>query len=154
MLVLVQWTRALPQDWEEVEHTDWPRLPNMPVHALNVQGVIFEGYDHYSVGAVVGGCTVTVWNDDPEGDPPMRWVFYHPAPDITLGGRVNTRQVLETFSPAHPLARETTSGGKVRVRSRFVPPANPRHGQWVSDDLHERHRSSRALRSWEEWANG
>jgi hypothetical protein len=148
--VLLQWTQDPPQDWTEIDHKDWPSLPDDPVHALNVQGVVFEGYDHYRVGNVTGGCTVTVWND--EGDPPMRWTFYDPAPDAAHGGRVNTRQHAEVYDPDHPLAGTETSGGKVRVRPRFIPPSGARHGRQVPDALHEAHQQVRSEPSWEAWA--
>lgn len=152
MLVLVQWTSDPPQDWVEIEHRDWPHQPEAPLHALNVQGVIFEGFDHYAVGSVTGGCTVTAWNDEgADGDLPMRWTFYDPAPDPALGGRLNTRQQLEVFGD-HPLQNERTTMGKVRRRTRFVAPAHPRHGKQVSDALHAAHQQIRSHCSWERWA--
>lgn len=150
MLVLVQWTADPPRDWEGFDHRQWAALPDDPVHALNVQGVIFEGFDHYSVGSVTGGCTVTCWND-PGGDPPMRWTFLDPAPDPAFGGRVNTRQQLEVFSAEDPLAQTSTSMGKVRLRASFTPPAGSRSGRQVPDELHAKHQLARTVRGWQEW---
>lgn len=151
MKVLLQWTQDPPQDWTEIDHKDWPSLPNDPVHALNVQGVVFEGYDHYRVGNVTGGCTVTVWNDAPDADPPMRWTFYDPIPDPTVPGGRQTRQHLEVYGADHPMANEATTGGKARVRARFVPPAGARHGRLVADELHDAHQEVRSARGWTEW---
>jgi hypothetical protein len=151
VLVLVQWTSDAPEDWQELEHKQWTVLPDEPVHALNVQGVIFEGWDHYAVGSVTGGCTVTVWNDDPDGDPPQRWTFYDPAPDPSFDGRMNTRQQLDVFRDDDPLRETSTSMGKARKRRTFTPPAGARHGRWVSNLLHEQHQRVRSVRGWHEW---
>lgn len=151
MRVLVQWTSDPPRDWEEIDHKQWRGLPEDAVHALNVQGVIFEGYDHYAVGSVTGGCTVTVWNDESDADPPMRWTFYDPAPDPALGGAMNTRQQLDVFTAEHPLAESRTSVGRPRVRSAFRAPRDARHGRQVTDQLHDDHQASRSVRGWEEW---
>lgn len=83
MKVLVQWSKAGPGDWEEVDSSAWAGLPSRPVPAggeliddapgwvtaLNVQGVEFTGYDHYAVEELAdgsGGIRIIVWNDDPE----------------------------------------------------------------------------------------
>ena len=87
MKIYVQWTLANPQDWSPVEvvkDPDWRTLPkkNEPVggeviddnpgwvYALNVQGVRFSSFDHYSVrfAPLENALLVTVWND-------LRWAI-------------------------------------------------------------------------------
>lgn len=154
MLVLVQWVTDQPADWQEVDHLAWESLPDEPVTAVNVQGVVFEGYDNYAVtGAPGGGCYVTVWNDEEDSDRPMRWLFLPPAHDDRVGG-VNTRQFVDVFHDDHPLRAERSSGGAVRKRASFTPPARSRHrrGSQLPDALFRAHQAKRSDRSWEEWA--
>lgn len=152
MLLLVQFTRSSPRDWEEYEHTAWPFLPQLPIHALNVQGVVFEGYDHYAVeDGPEGSVVVSVWNDPTtNGDPWQQWTIAPLAPDPAFGGLLNTRQTVQWFHDGPPLAVP----GRQRGRAQFpTPPAGrQRHGKSVSDAAHAAHREARSVRGWHEWA--
>lgn len=151
MKVLVQWTEDDPQDWQEFDHSQWPTLPDDPVHGLNVQGVIFEGYDHYAVeDGPEDGVVVTVWNDPTTNDDPwQRWTILPLAPDPAFGGQLNTRQSVEWFGDASEM---DAANNRLRKRGAFREPAGKhRHGVWVSDDLHEQHRAARSVRGWREW---
>lgn len=189
MRVLVQWTKANPEDWVELDIRDtpqlrraWERLSSKPepqggeaidnnpgwIFDINVQGVLFAGHDHYSVGLITSpefGIRVTVWNDDPEDYPPGEryaqvFEFFEPAPDPRYGGQVNTRQRLTVYDERIPSPWEgtKTSMGPVTVRpwSEFVPPSNAltRHGIWVDDSLLDQHKAVRSSRGWRDWVNG
>lgn len=172
MKVLVQWTRQDPTDWEEMDSSQWDDLPSRPipmsgelggqddtpgwVYALNVQGVIFTGHDHYHVEDISGGCRVTVWDDDPDEDRPVpwvgqRWTFLDPAPDPRYGGAINTRQSIEYW---HDVPVEGAgSGGSHQTHAPidFVPPVTGRHGIWVPDSKKIEHNARRSSRGWREW---
>ncbi len=62
MKIFVQWSTLDPEDWQEIDSSDWINLPQGPVpsnhnlsneklwvHALNVQGIVFMSFDHYAV---------------------------------------------------------------------------------------------------------
>lgn len=153
MRTLIQFTQAVPQDWEEHDHTEWQALPNLPIHAINVQGVVFEGYDHYVIGDTEGGCTVTVWNDRDAFEPPMRWTFLPLFRDPRFGGRLNTQQWVDVYGD-HPLVGAAATGGAVRAHPRgdFIAGAGARHGVQVPDALHAAHQLSRTVRGWKEWS--
>ena len=181
MRLYVQWTLAAPGDWVAIDMTrdpHWRTLPKKPepvggevidqspgwVMALNIQGVIFGGYDHYSVrySDVDGALIATGWNDDPVDWPPgtreaYEWTFLPPAPDARLAGRFNTVQTCRVFTEQFPHAWEgsNSSGGPNLVLpwSSFTPPqANmTRHGIWVSDTLLMEHFAARTPHGWREW---
>ena len=131
MKVLLQWTKANPDEWLELDIRDtpqtrrtWERLAKKPepvggevidnnpgwVFDLNIQGVEFFGNDHYAAELVTSpefGIRVTVWNDDPDDFPPgerfaMVWTFFEPAPDPRYGGLVNTRQTMVAYDERNP----------------------------------------------------
>ncbi len=69
MKILVQWTTKTAQDWTEINAEFWENTPERAdptgingqlddatgwVHAICVQGVTFNGYDHYSVEHLPG----------------------------------------------------------------------------------------------------
>ena len=177
MRVLIQWTRANPTDWEVLEmtsNTQWRGLPKKAepvggeviddtpgwVYALNVQGVEFSGYDHYSVAMNGAGLDVTIWNDDPADHPgefrAMRWTMLLPTLDGRYG-QINTRQTLTVYDERtpSPWVGVETSGGPVTVLpwTDFGPPqANlTRHGIWVDEALRVAHEAVRTKRGWREW---
>ena len=161
MKILIQWTTqdGQPQDWESLDSADWPALPQAPIHALNVQGVILAG-DHFHVENLgPDGCRVTVRNDDPEdwaADEMWAeaWHFRPLAPDARLGGRLNTRQSVIVYAPpGHgEWSRGPRQGVEMRPWSELVPPSQGvRHGAWVSDEHHQAHLAARARVSWHAW---
>jgi hypothetical protein len=183
MLVLVQWTRANPTDWEPVEVTrdpDWRTLPKKAepvggeviddtpgwVYALNVQGVTFAGFDHYSVrfNSLESGVYVTVWNDDPVDYQPIdfraaEWSFLIPGADPAINGRMNTRQRLTVWSddPEYRarMAEVRASDGAVVVNpwAAFRAPQEnmTRHGIYVPDALSDAHQAAQSPHGWREW---
>lgn len=173
MKLLFQWTLRNPTDWREIDSSAFAALPRRAepnpgqtgdnntqlgwLHALNVQGILFAGCDHYHVSEAGEAVVVTVWNDDPVDFPPGTrharvWTFLPPAPDPLFGGQVNTRQsqVVHTENQLAflPAAQNTT----VLPWAVFAPPANPIHGIWVSDAKEDEHRAVRSARGWREWA--
>jgi len=177
MRVLIQWTKANPTDWEQLamtSNTQWRQLPSKPepvggetiddspgwIYALNVQGIEFVGYDHYSVAMNGAGLDVTVWNDDPVDHlgefRAQAWTLLLPTLDGRYG-QINTRQSLTVYDEVSPSPWEgqTTTMGPVTVLpwASFSPPqANmTRHGIWVSDTLADAHVAARSAHGWREW---
>jgi len=179
MRVLVQWTKASPEDWVELDVRNsgpfrraWENLPakqvpvggetidNTPgwIYNVNIQGVEFAGFDHYTGRPLDNGVEVTAWNDDPVDYPPGQrfahvWTFLPLRPDPRYGGQLNTEQYLTVFDERvpSPHSGQMTSGGPVIVRpwSEFVVPSTKAiHGIWVPDTLAAAHRSVRSLRGW------
>ena len=182
MKVLVQWTTTKPGDWEELElkpsgkaALNWVNQPAKPlpdgseeldgqkgwVFALNVQGVVLSGHDHYAIKPIKnGGVKVYVWNNDPEDHEAAwgeEWTFNPLRKDPRFGGQLNTNQkkVIYSDSP-QDLERQETTGGPVVVKPWFKFPAVPkvatRHGVWVRDkNLYKKHLASPRRRAWGEW---
>lgn len=81
MKTIVQWAARNPQDWIEIDSSLWATLPSRAeptpgqlggsnnqlgwINGLMVQGVVFNGADHYAVEDVVigldAGVRVTSW---------------------------------------------------------------------------------------------
>lgn len=164
MLVLVQWAQSQPGDWVEIDSEKWhtlalkahgSKVDNAPglIAAINVQGVIFAGFDHCHVEPIAGrGCRVTTWRDD-DSDP-VAWEFLPLAPDPAVGGRYNTHQRRVVYCD-HAERRALyldTEKTEVRTRGEWKAPkgASVRHGG-VTD---EKHRSAVSSRGWREWTEG
>lgn len=171
---LVQWTYATPSDWEEFDSSQWGRLPSKPepvggerldtspgwVFALNFQGVILKGWDHYHVEHV-GGDThhvrVTCWNDDADDHPigtrhATVWDILCHAPDPTWGGAINTRQT-KTIYAENGYARSNLGSQPYQAWTSFVPPKSDiRHGIWVPDP--DAFDNAQTNRGWREWTEG
>lgn len=181
MKVLLQWTKANPEDWVEIDlrgsgplRRAWENLPAKPLpvggevidntlgwlYNVNVQGVEFAGFDHYTGRPIDTGVEITAWNDDPEDYPPGQrfahvWTFRALRPDPRYGGQLNTDQSLTVYDERDPspFVGQSTSGGPVIVRpwSEFVIPGTRIiHGIWVNDELAAAHRNVKSLRGWRE----
>jgi hypothetical protein len=182
--ILVQWTLANPRTWDEYDVEQIALLPKKPlregdiaapheliddqegwVHALIVQGVSFQGYDHYGVEQLPEGVVITGWADNAVRGPDKfyacQYVIKPPAYDSKING-LNTCQWVTYYGADGWLAENAerleyckTTRGPVVVKhwSEFFPPPfeNTFHGIWVDDDLHEQHRSLQTPRDWREW---
>jgi len=189
MHIYVQWTTLTPQDWTRYEinnDSDWRNLPTKPdpapgigpkdettldelpgwVFAINVQGIIFSGNDHYSVryNQLENGLYVTTWNDDADDYTPTQyvakeWGILFPAPDARFENKVNTRQrlVVWTNDPATRAQYQNgeTTGGAITLRNwnAFKEPdaAMTRHGIWVTDPIAAAHQAAQTPHGWDEW---
>lgn len=171
MKTLIQWTQANPEDWLEIDSSQFSVLArkaepvggelidNTPgwIAGLNIQGVNFVA-DHYHIRDVPDGIVVTMWNDDPTDFPvgtryARVWTILSIAPDANRGGALNTRQseVIYADTPGDfPLAQNTT----VLPWADFTPPVNPIHGIQVSDSLFTQHKAARRLEGWRNWTEG
>jgi len=168
MKIFVQWSTLTPEDWQEIDSSEWSSLPQGPVpdnhtlsneklwiHAVNVQGIVFMGYDHY---AVEEGLKVTVWNDDPTdwgGDfHAFEWFILEPALDPKIG-KINTRQSFNVYieNPNRIKFYDVRECNAIYEWKDFIYPSitNTRHGIWVPDELNEAHKSIQAVHGWREW---
>lgn len=181
MKVYVQWSLADPQDWQLLDMATiqaWRNLPKKPVpvggevidntpgwpYAVNVQGVLLYGWDHWAAAIVNKQLVVTVWRDDPDDLPPEEfvaqvWTFGNLRPDPRYGDELNTDQLLTVYAGANVAPRwegKSTTGGPVTVLpwADFVPPTeqNTRHGIWLPDALDQAHHARESIHGWQEWA--
>jgi hypothetical protein len=176
--VCVQWTRANPSDWDEVDSRDWSAEPSKaePVGGesiddaagwpfrLCVQGVQFTA-DHYAVEHVDDETIrVHVWNDDPDDYPiGERYArvrtFRTLAPDARFRGAINTRQSQLIYADADVAARMVYMGtdpASIRPFEDYIKPdeAITRHGIWTSQESNDAHESARSVPTWRQWTEG
>jgi len=192
--IYIQWTNAVPQDWVEIDSSAWNALPKKPVpvggevidaslgwvYAINCQGVIFSGRDHYAIVDVAKGTIVGGWNDDINDEPVDLWagdlgLFEPIQPDPALGGKMNTKQSYSVYAGSTVFARmtgKTPANVTLDIFDNFTPPGQTkkyselnsnqlkniytqrneiRHGILVSDQLSADHESVRTLHGWREW---
>jgi len=135
-------------------------------HALCIQGVTFDGADHYAIRNLPsGGVKVFVWHDDPDDWPPgQRWARVSTIPllgvDPAMGGAINTRATDVIYAEAgiRPTFAAAYAGNpKVEVVpwTRFTPPqAKVQHGVWVPDAQHADLQAARRVVGWREWTEG
>lgn len=168
MRVCYQPTQDTPSDWIEVQSDAWAGLPSFTCHALCVQGVVFDGADHYSVEQRSPGVVdVVVWHDDPSDWPPGQrwarvWTFRHlrQDPDPRFGGAVRPQhqQVIYAENGVRPVLKAAYgSNPSVSFRpwrsfdSRRV---NAMHGAWVTDEQHADQQKARSVQGWRTWTEG
>lgn len=178
MRVYVQWTTLTPSDWQPYDLNRTQDVRSLPrksaptaasvldetpgwVSGVNLQGVVFEGFDHYAVDFGASVLIVRVWNDDPRSgyDVGKRWgqvwTFAPPAADPKLGGAINTVQSVTWYGEAQSEAVLNTVGSGIVFQpwSAFTVPASniTWHGFQVSDALWAAIRATRTMRGWREW---
>lgn len=178
MRILVQWSRATPLGWEEVDSTQWRALPKRPeptggevlddepgwMARANIQGVEFHG-DHYAAEPLPQrGCRFSVWNDDPEDYPPGErharvWTFQQLRPDPAVRGQWNTAQTQRLYADLDVADRMVAMGVPrelILPFEVFTPPQDEliRHGIWMPSALNTEHDRMRHMRGWREWTEG
>lgn len=175
MKVLVQDTLATPGDWRLTDSADWAGLAKKPepaggeviddtpgwVYQVNVQGVTFSADYIAVIDRPDGGCEVIAADVDPEDyQPPdmyvQHWTFLPLAPDVKLGGALNTRQSRVVYAGSRAKAKfEGTENTVVKPLGQFVRPAEGliRYGIWLSDVLSDAHVAARSIRGWRDWGD-
>ncbi|MEE9593181.1 MAG: hypothetical protein V3W28_06350 [Thermoplasmata archaeon] len=184
MQVYVQWAQRHPNDYDVVDSAEWNSLERLPnprertpirsddagwVFALNIQGTVFVGYDHYAVEDGGKSSRVTAWTDThADGMNRARvFEFFPIQPDPHLGGSYNTRASQTVYAQPN-IMQVLMKDGPVwcgngpetavvfRPWSEFEPPPREtiRHGKWVQDSLVSPHDDARMERSWREWTGG
>ncbi len=175
MRLLVQHAYLNAGDYEEVNSAAWAALPAKPlpdgtdvfdnsrgwIVCVNVQGVPFEHWDHYAIEHVdAETIVVTVWNDDPEDHledfHADVWTLKTPAPDVRIGGRMNTRQSIVAYAENWDRRLRALHRQKCSASSPwkdFVPPpaSITRHGIWMPDQIMAETKAIRRRTRWEEW---
>lgn len=148
---------------ESIDSADWGSLASVDFHGLCVQGVDFDGADHYAVRELARAVEVVLWYDDPTDWPAgSRWArvttIPELAPDAALGGAINTAHRTTIFADDVALFTAAYSGNPtvtVRPWADFVEPTEKhQHGRWVDDAAHAAHLAARALHGWREWTEG
>ena len=182
MKVLLQWAQKNPQDWHQIDASEFASLPKKPVPTevggenntlglladVMVQGVRFNGLDHIAVEPyVIGnddGVRVTGWNDDAEDYPIGQrvarvWTFLPLAADANLGGAINTRQFQTVYAEGErydKLLVNIPQNTTVRPWAEFVEPAASitRHGTWLTDAKWQEHLTARTPDwGWMHWVD-
>ena len=184
MKVLLQWARLNPQDWIPIDLdvllAAWETLPSRAepgpgvlggtnnalgwINNLMVQGVRFNGADHYAVERVTvgleAGIRVTVWNDDPDDWPVGQrharvWTFLPLASDSNLGGAINTRQTQVLYAEGERFLRIPPQNTTVLPWTDFIPPAVAitRHGVLLTDAKYAEHITAQTEWGWRHWVD-
>jgi len=168
MRAYYQPAQASPSEWVSFDSVDWGGLGSFKVNALNIQGLVFEGPDFYSVEDLGNGqVRVIVWHSDPKDWPVgSRWareVLIRPLgsdPRPEFGGAINTHftQVLYAEAAIKPILEAAYQGNSrvlVKGWTDFDPNrVAPREGKWLSDALYSAMQDKRSLRGWREWTDG
>lgn len=167
MKILYQPAQSSPSDWLETTAALWPGLGEMNINAVCVQGLTFEGPDHYAVEDLPGGgVRVVVWHDDPDDWPPgSRWArevcFFPLAPDTDprFGGAVNTCQIQVLYAEGaikqlFESLHQTNPKVSIKSWEDFdTNRAASRDGIWLSDASYQAHQASREVKGWREWCD-
>jgi len=169
MKVLIQWSLADPEDWEEVDSADWATLPSKPepiggevldntkgwINKMNIQGMIFSE-DHFHVEDIPsdGSCKITTWNDDPEDWEEGTylaeiWHIKKIGPDPIRNGMINTFQSKVSYRGPN-LPQRPIAVNEVRYDwADFVAPTtNISHGIWLTEEKLSEHKTVASIRGY------
>jgi len=166
MKLLIQWATDPPADWVTYDLTTRQQIGALPdkgvpvggevldstpgwVAAINCQGVILRGFDHYGGDISGTGLVMAAWYDT---GPAVVWTFLIPKHDPLVAGP-NTDQLLTVYtdSPADWATHRTTAGPAIVLPWASFPTPGAqysRHGI-AHDEI--AHASARSLRGWQEW---
>lgn len=173
MRVSIQWATVPPKDWIDYDlntRADIRTLPRKPVPvgdevlddqpgwlcALDVQGVLFSGYDFIAIDLLPSGeLRVAGWFDDLEEDWQRdgRWmtVWRFPA-DPADNLRSENAQSRDVY--AETAAKVQADGGKTRRQWANRPlwrDDQTLYGIWLSDELFQDHVQIRSYRGLTDW---
>lgn len=183
MKVWIQWARANPVDYENYDFGAGvnviKNLPSKPepaggqgtvaldqnagwIAAVNVQGVTFNGYEHYGLQYDRQRRMVTVdgWNDEPADNPDgpyaVRWEFEFPRNDPRLNTINTVQRRIIYVEPGSPYAAWLDSVFVVwtpysEFLNSLAPVAQRRHCPWLSNEQQAAHAAIRNERVWDEW---
>lgn len=184
MRVWIQWATATPSDYVMYDLgqganavRDLPTRAEPPggqgtvaldetlgwVAALNVQGIVFSGYEHYGMAynRQARILTIGAWNDEPAdnswGPYMTSWTLEFPRNDPQLNA-INTVQARAIYvEPASEYATWLTAQG-IPWLDWATRPAFPtqaiRHCPWLSDEQYAAHAAVRNEHVWDEWIEG
>jgi len=170
--ILIQWTRAHPVDWEELDSSKWFAAPKKPIpvgmelidddagwpYQICVQGITFTA-DHYAVSDLPGrAINVAHWNEDDEDYPDGEkfasiWTFYPLVGDAELGYRIKMSQVMYAQSEVAKRIPADRENCVMKEWEEFPRPdfEITKNGIWVSDELNEAHDKARSNPNWRDW---
>ena len=178
MKLLIQWATDPPADWVEydiVNANDYGSIPDKGeptggevldtapgwVYAINVQGCIWQGWDHFAGDISGDGLVVIVWKDDLVAE---EWTFLSPK-HVPIEDRVNTDQALTVYTDdpdiivartGQTTASSTGVGRPVIVLpwadfSPPVPSSRWRHGFPLDETQQAAHKAVQSHHGWREW---
>ena len=187
MKVLLQWAQRDPGNWIPFDldliADAWESLPTRAepnpgqlggsnnvlgwINNLMVQGVRFNGADHYAVEQVTigleAGTRVTIWNDNPDNWPVGQrhariWTFLPLAVDANLGGAINTRQSQVLYAEGPRFTRNSAKPPQnttVLPWANFVLPAIAitRHGVLLTKAKYAEHIAAQTQWGWRHWVD-
>ena len=175
MKLLVQWTQSNPNDWVEIDSSEWASLPKRPepkggegiddspgwIYGVNVMGTVFIGNDHIAIEDINDtDIKVTTWSDDLDDYSErnaMVTIFKPHGPSAIRRGAIVTNNSAVKYSEGKKY--ELLNGKNfpnLKYYDEFVPPDEKvtRHGIWIPDRLADQHDNIRARHGWREWTDG
>jgi hypothetical protein len=182
MYFYIQWSTDPPQGWQRYESVEEllavpadlvppddhkqgdmkVRFSDRPgwIHAVCVQGVVFDEYDHYCIERLEeDGLRVTVWIDDEKDWADSRMAIRMDFGAVTSNedGFPNT-DISRTHWSTSDKRRQWTKEGRLRFDfdwfdwEDFIPPRGKVfHGIWMQNKEHHEHLRLRERHSWREW---
>jgi hypothetical protein len=167
----------IPGNWLSVPSELWTSIPesliptkalgadsdDIYINAINIQGVVFVGYDHYAIRHIDKNHIYLIcWDDDLEdhtGDrKAVEWDFYSPCYDIKCKC-INTKQswigFYESIERRQKLVQANIDILEYIGRwEEFIPPDEniTRHGIWMTDEQYEAHKQVLTIVGWRKWA--
>ena len=168
MRILYQPSQSNPADYVQVDSRDWASIGQFPLHALSVQGLVFEGPDHYAVNDLGNGSIqVMVWHDSADWPDGFKWArvvtirSLFPSLDPRLGNAYTTHHdhVIYAQAGIMPQFRQAYLGNPqvdLRDWTDFDPTlaVNPQSGVWRTERLHLAHQAVRNTPQWRSWTDG
>jgi len=175
--VMVQWAEETPQDWVEVDSSQWENLAKKSkpvrgeavdntdgwINAISVLGITFSShFENFAIEELSdGGVKLLAWHSGVEhaGDlHAIVWTILPLAPDENLGGAMNTRQSRVVYAEG-----DTYTGfesllplDKTELRnwSLFREPAEEmiRYGFDVGQTSFDKHESMRSTVGWRDFS--
>lgn len=171
MKILIQWSLLDPIDWIELDSSEWINLVKKQIptgldsvgiesgwiHQINIQSVIFAGFDHY---AIEDGNPLKVicWSDDLGDEPPSyfharEWIFHNLEFDPKLG-IYNTKQSQIFYSSQKNIPPLQNTENKFWEEFVLPDESITRHGIWTTDELDRQHREEVSKTTWQSWIDG
>lgn len=178
----VQWATNPAQDWVELDTKDWLLTPKLPIpdgsetldstlgwiFRINIQGVVFSGYDHYAVEDRGNHVLVHAWNSDLEDYDhedlyASSWEFYEIRDEIYadnrgfIKNRWNTNQNREIFGNSGFIQKMPKEIRSLVQRSHDdfaqirLPDVRTRHGVWVHEQSVFNTLGSFKPNGWRDW---
>lgn len=152
MKILVQWQKQPAEGWAAIDSGEWGGLPNNPLLAVCVQGIVFSS-GKIAVEDFGEQCIVTSWQESGvrNSDGSVS-TFLDLAPDALLDGDYNTRQVRTFFAGEGKLQAYLEVGVPALGWDQFPYPEEKITRILLSQTVQDK--VARRDVTWREWTKG